>query len=527
MLACVCFGVLSWVLSAAAAEEAWYVVLLGEERAGFVYQATQPMEKDLVITKTVMNLSVARGGSTLQITLKSSFVETPDGKPGTATSIINMGGVPIVTEMTFHDDHIAVRTSQGGRTSEITRPLPEVAWLTPAAGQRYVKEQLDAGAEKITVTTIDPSMGLDPVTVVAEVLGREEVEVFGRTVPAVVWDATTSNMPGIVMREYVDETGRSLKSTVEIMPGLKVTIVEADRDLAMSPLTAPEMMVATLIRPMPGSEKIKHPRKLRQARYRIGAPSIDYAWPDSSAQHAALLAEVFVPDRVARAGAPHAPGGAWWLVRVHALPEESKPGKLAPFGVAPPTPRQVEALLQSSLVLNHEDPVVLQLRDDALAPLKKHERAAPAVVAEHLRRFVHDYVQTKDLSVGFATASEVARTKQGDCTEHGVLLAALLRGAGIPSRCVSGIVYVDEFLGQRGVFGYHLWTQAWLDPDGEAGPAPPRWVDLDATLSADHPFDATHIALSVSAMNEATPANDMVRLAPLLGNLRIEVIEAD
>ena len=38
----------------------------------------------------------------------------------------------------------------------------------------------------------------------------------------------------------------------------------------------------------------------------------------------------------------------------------------------------------------------------------------------------------KDLSVGFATAADVARTAQGDCTEHAVLLAALLRASDIP-----------------------------------------------------------------------------------------------
>ena len=140
--------------------------------------------------------------------------------------------------------------------------------------------------------------------------------------------------------------------------------------------------------------------------------------------------------------------------------------------------------------------------------------AKPAQTAETLRKFVNRFVTTKDFSVGMATASEVARTAQGDCTEHAVLLAALLRAAGIPSRTVAGLLYVDEFIDQTNVFGYHMWTQAWLDG---------RWVDLDATL--DVAFDATHIALAVGALNDPAVTNDMVAMSALTGHVSVRVLE--
>jgi hypothetical protein len=123
--------------------------------------------------------------------------------------------------------------------------------------------------------------------------------------------------------------------------------------------------------------------------------------------------------------------------------------------------------------------------------------------------------------VGFATASEVARTRQGDCSEHAVLLAALLRGAGIPSRTVSGLIYTDEFLGRKNVFAYHMWTQAWLT-QGVGG----RWVDLDATLDA-LPFDAAHIALATSSQSDVGAVNDIVKIAGLLGRLSLQVVWVD
>ena len=133
-----------------------------------------------------------------------------------------------------------------------------------------------------------------------------------------------------------------------------------------------------------------------------------------------------------------------------------------------------------------------------------------------LREFVSREIANKDLSVGFATASEVIRTKQGDCSEHGVLLAAMLRGAGVPSRVVSGMIYVDQFLDQQNIFGYHMWAQAWIDG---------KWVDMDAT-TPNTVFDAAHIAMVASDTDDGNTMNDLVKLAPLIGRLKINVISA-
>ncbi len=513
----------------AAAEESWYVLLLGDQRAGYVRQA-ETHDGGEITTDTEMHVQVGRGNAVITVSMTGSFVETAEGEPVRAASSMNLGGTPIVTEMQFGGDTIAVTSRQGGRESTQNVPAPRVEWLPPSAMGRYVEAQLGEGAETITVTTIDPAMGLEPFTSTMTIVGEEDVDVFGRTVPATVWNMTVSTMPGLTMREYVDDAGRSLKSTVTLMPGLEMTVLEADKDLALSPLNPPELMASTLVKPT--GKKIERPRELRSASYRVGVPGLDYAWPKTSAQQVGLLAEAFVPERLPleevapRLEAGEAlPRGQYWRVDVRALPLDAGPDLVhLEFAADEPDEAQIKTMLTSSLALNHEDPMVSALRDEALSKVRT---ADPNERAEVLRRYVHRTITRKDLSVGFATASEVARTKQGDCTEHAVLLAALLRGAGIPARGVSGLVYVDEFLGHDGVFGYHMWTQAWLDPDGDDGPAPPHWVDLDATLGEGTPFDATHIALVTNDLNGPTPVNDMVQLVPLLGSLQIEVISAE
>ncbi len=112
----------------------------------------------------------------------------------------------------------------------------------------------------------------------------------------------------------------------------------------------------------------------------------------------------------------------------------------------------------------------------------------------------------------------MARTREGDCSEHAVLLAAMLRADGIPSRVASGLLFADAFAGQQEIFGYHMWAQALLEVDGRL-----VWVDLDGTLPPAHKTDATHITLAVSDMADNEVGGGMITMVSLLGRLRITV----
>ena len=120
-----------------------------------------------------------------------------------------------------------------------------------------------------------------------------------------------------------------------------------------------------------------------------------------------------------------------------------------------------------------------------------------------------------NLSVGFATAGEVARSRHGDCTEYGVLLAALGRGAGIPTRVVAGLAYVDGMAGHQQVFGGHMWTQFWIQG---------RWVDLDAAFGQIE-VDPTHIVLATSDGGDTGIADLVTNLWLSLGQLKITVLD--
>jgi hypothetical protein len=104
---------------------------------------------------------------------------------------------------------------------------------------------------------------------------------------------------------------------------------------------------------------------------------------------------------------------------------------------------------------------------------------------QRIETFVRGFIRKKNLDVGYASALEVARKPEGDCTEHAVLVAALGRALGIATRVVDGLAYTPGFAGKDQVFVPHAWAQAFVDG---------RWQSFDAALLG---FDAGHIALAI------------------------------
>ena len=225
-----------------------------------------------------------------------------------------------------------------------------------------------------------------------------------------------------------------------------------------------------------------------------------------------------------------------------------------------------------SAMVDSSDEVVIALSHQVDEDLKKaghdttKKRLPPATQLElvyALRDLVHSHISSKHLSTAYASASETARTGSGDCTEHAVLLAALVKARGLPARVCHGLVYVeqggsaisgreadaedpdDDELGERvvqanvgadgsvggggadgaggggegeaaatkGQFGWHMWSQAMVNG---------RWIDLDATLHV--PYSVGHVLVGTSSMSDKEAHNNHMQMAALIGNLEIDLL---
>jgi transglutaminase-like putative cysteine protease len=183
-----------------------------------------------------------------------------------------------------------------------------------------------------------------------------------------------------------------------------------------------------------------------------------------------------------------------------------RPGSASVVDGAVDDPPGKHAREPSNLVQS-DDPRIVATAKKAVGGEKDPWQAALA-----LERFVNGYVTQKDFTQAFATAGEVIESRQGDCSEHAVLLAALCRAVGIPARGAVGLVY------QNGKFYFHMWTEVYVGR---------RWTPIDATLARGG-IGAAHLKLAHSNLQGSSAFSAFLPVAQVLGRgPKIEIVEVE
>ncbi|MCA9291552.1 MAG: transglutaminase domain-containing protein, partial [Phycisphaerales bacterium] len=436
----------------------WYRLDLAGSRAGYQHDRTTVAEDGTITSRSDITMSIARGPLEITIEMSTSFVEAADGTPVRATARQNMSQNIIETVCTWTPDHIVYVSTQGGRTITKEEPLPEGEWLTPRLARAYFLKRREGGAKEITYRVIDLQNGLSPFAIRHTYVKDDVFDLDGREVPVTVWSTESELMAGTTATEMYSADGVLVHSITTLPLGTMEARLVTEADALQKADKAPELMVSTFVRP---SRAIERPLKATTATYVLRVT--DGALPD-------------LPSAGAQRVSPREDGALVLTVDVNDMQRASGEDEAN------------EAYRESSAMANTEDPQIVKL---AARGVRKAKDDSPLAKAEALRAFVHRYINKKDLGTAFASASETAQTRSGDCSEHGVLLCALLRAQGIPSRVASGLVYADAFAGSESIFGWHMWTQALVDG---------RWVDLDATLPVN--YTAGHILTGTSSLDE-------------------------
>lgn len=147
-----------------------------------------------------------------------------------------------------------------------------------------------------------------------------------------------------------------------------------------------------------------------------------------------------------------------------------------------------ETLAGEPTPAHRADTFVVDFGEAPVAKLanKLRERYGSEPSVDELIEFVDASVRAKSYRRQFDLASQVARSGEGDCTEHAVLLAAMARATGRAARVVLGVMLVetpDELMALG-----HAWTEihdgdAWriadaTRPERQLPAARPRYVPL-------------------------------------------------
>lgn len=470
---CLLLALAAVSVQAAPAQDTWMSVLLSGRKIGSMH-STREVRGERVITQQHLRIELDRAGTRIGLTTSETDEETLAGVPLAFESRTQLSGNETRVSGKVRGGHaVEVTSTVGGATRTRTLEWPVGALL--AEGLRLAEER--AGT---AVGTSYSNLAFQPDNLEAVAIDSS----VGETAPVDLPDGKRRltrieqliRLPDAPTRAvaWIDGDQNVAKLVMPVM-GYELTMLACSRACAEAPNQSADILVHALVVAPRALSPVERRRGLRlRLSPADGGEPLKFAQTDE--------------QRVAADGASVevsiAPVGA------STAAAESKPDA---------------ADFRSNDWLQSDAPEIR-----ALAKKGVGEGVLPGEQMQRLEDFVRGYIRNKDLSVGYASALEVARKPEGDCTEHAVLLAALGRARGIATRVVDGVVYVDSYAGSAHVFVPHAWTQAFVDG---------RWRSYDAAL---HGFDAGHLALS---FGDGDPWRFFAGFNAL-GRMRIDAVEA-
>jgi len=346
---------------------------------------------------------------------------------------------------------LEVRYGPEGRSETIRLPLAEPVYFANTLRPKLAAAWPEPGA-RFTHQVFSPtSMRREPMRVLVE--GRE-------TIDGVETLLIVEESQGLESRAWIDHGGHAVRE----QGALGFVLRREPEEVARAGIAddAPIDLTATTHVPFTGT--IADPRTLDRLVLRISGAAADHV--------------------------PNAPPRQQVTGDVLRITRED-PARVRADGT-----EDLEPYRAPSPFVESDDPAIVA---------RARAIVGPATGAKDKVGRVLDWVAAnveREPSLTIPSARDVLRARRGDCNEHAVLVAALLRAAGVPARIVAGLAYAN------GGFYYHAWNEVWLD----------GWISADAVFQ-QMPVDATHLKLL-----EGGPERHVL-LAEVVGRLALTRIE--
>ena len=448
-------------LTAPPVGERWFSINLGNERVGFAHLNIGAAGDGYRI-ETEGSVKMRVMGFSREATSKESYLVGRDLAIRSFSAESRIDGSPMTLsgEVTPKGIKVAV-VSAGGKKEQTLKskgPVypPQALNLYPllqgtVPGKSYKIAMLDVEAVKVKQVKV-------------EVIGAETLP------PAVASVHLRNNLYPMVDNDvWVDLKGNSLKESVR--DDLVVTLAEDEKSakayLADMALSKSDLALDfSLVKITPPLER---PGELKKLSIEITGIPVDFPLLQGKGQQATRLADGKVRFTMPSPAFQPAPA------------EQAAASGLEPAARIP-----------------SDNPEILATKDEILGAEKDPSRAVRLLV-DWVAREVKGTVTDNQSPV------ETLKSRSGNCQAHARLYTALARGAAIPTRFVSGLVYAP---GQG--FLYHSWAESLLNG---------IWTAVDPTFG-ELPANVTHIMLV-----EGDSADDFDLLAGVIGRIQAKVVE--
>jgi len=461
----------------------WFEVYLGKSKVGFAH-STMKLKNGEVLSESIFEMKIKRAGQVIEMKVSERTRETIGGAILGFSGEMLMAGIPIIKEGWVEKGEIVVKEKQFFRETTKRYPLDPKGKMTWGLLKFLRQREFRKAGQTYDVLVYSPDFGMaKPTKATVRTKGAGKVTLGNKEQIAFETEIELGTKLGSMKTtNWLDDQGIAVRTQMN-MGGLDIDIRQSSQKEAQKEGTVRnDFLMNTVI-----SLDAEIPRNAKRSIFRLSVPQgkltgISY---EGQTQKLTRIDEQTIEVEVLAED--------WQAIRK---------GKGHPAQVD-------REFREPNILIDSGDALIKSLAQEA-------GKGAGNVfqMAEKLCRFVSHYVSSKNFSVGFASASEVARKREGDCTEHGILLAALGRAMGIPSRVVTGIVYVDEFKGVQNAMVYHMWTQFFLKG---------RWVNFDSALGKVR-CPADRITLVASSLHEQSLTESMLPASELMGKLSVKKI---
>jgi hypothetical protein len=319
-----------------------------------------------------------------------------------------------------------------------------------------------------------------------EILGKEDVLILGKKMN--LWHIREEiiHILPITMDEWIDDQGNSWKS-ISQTSFINTTSIRMSKEKALEGSDENfDIAFSTLIKP---NITFENPQEIQRATFKLSGIS---------------------PEKIK--GFPYDDGSQSMLqigkdhVVVQTSSQIFKESEAVPF---PVEDKKFRKFLKPTSFCQSDDPEIQEVAKEIIGRERNSWRAAKKIAEWVQKEMIPNY------EVGFASAKEILKNREGDCSEHTVLTVALCRAVGIPARAAVGIMSAKD------IFAYHMWTEVYVG----------RWIGLDSKWlavdkkSGQYYTDATHLKFGRSVLDENIFQEMLQAISAIIGQLKLEIID--
>jgi len=444
-------------------EEEWMGIYSGGDKIGYSHVIFKPNKEVIeILEETKLNMDTL--GTKQVVDIKSTYLLNKYELQAFEFSM-KAGPVDLGAEGKREGKKLNIQISSVSGMSNITFPIENEPLVYPILF-KWLAEQEPKVGRSYEVTLFDPTLiltGADAKSLLAtlSVEGEEQI-----TIPYGSFKTYRVKMlfMGSESTYWITQEGEIIKEVSE--PGL-LALRESKEKVLAETFKSLDIVQKTAIS---SNVSLENPRTLKYLRIKI--------------------------DGIESPKEPDLEGSGNLFTDGIIEVRRSDLSQIIPYEI-PYTDEAYKSHIKSTSLIQSDDPKIIEESAEILKGEKDSLRAA-----KEINNWVYKKLE-KVPTVSLPNALDVLETRRGDCNEHAALFAALSRAAGIPTKIVFGVVYVN------GKFYYHAWNEVFLG----------SWIPGDPTFG-QLPADASHIKFVEGDLNRGS---EIIRL---VGKIKIEILDA-